>query len=141
MSDVDGKGSRLDLREEPDGILCVALHGDMSEETMRAMMAALRRVAESSREVLVLGDLRRAGTIPAPARKVAAEVMHTARLDVAAAVGASFSVRVVVTLTTKGVQLLTGRSYPLAYFDSESEARAWLLAQRDALRAKGRPVA
>ncbi|WP_437314872.1 STAS/SEC14 domain-containing protein [Sorangium sp. So ce385] len=140
MSDVDAKGARLDLHEGPDGILYIALHGDMSEDMMRAMMAALRRTVEGGREVLVLGDLRRAGVIPALARKMAAEEMRTARLDAAAAVGASFSVRVVVTLVTKGVQLLTGRPYPLEFFDSESEARAWLLAQRDALRGKRRPA-
>ncbi|XXX74503.1 STAS/SEC14 domain-containing protein [Sorangium sp. So ce134] len=140
MSDVDVKGSRLDLREEPDGILLAALHGDMSEDMMRALATAMRRAAESGREVLVLGDLRRAGVIPAAVRRVAAEEMRAARLDAAAIVGASFSVRVVVTLTTKGVQLLTGRPYPLEHFDSEGEGRAWLLAQRDALRARRRPA-
>ncbi|WP_438023814.1 hypothetical protein [Sorangium sp. So ce233] len=44
------------------------------------------------------------------------------------------------TLATKGVQLLTSRSYPVELFDIEPEACARLLAQRDALRARRRPL-
>ncbi|WP_437828657.1 hypothetical protein [Sorangium sp. So ce1153] len=55
-------------------------------------------------------------------------------------IGAAFSVRVIAMLAAKGVQLLTSRSYPVEFFDTEREARAWLLAQRDALRAGRRPL-
>ncbi|WP_436621350.1 hypothetical protein [Sorangium sp. So ce136] len=46
----------------------------------------------------------------------------------------------IATLATKSVQLLTSRSYPVEFFATEAEARAWLLAQRDALRARRRPL-
>ncbi|MGK3959623.1 hypothetical protein WMF38_42085 [Sorangium sp. So ce118] len=66
--------------------------------------------------------------------------MRTARLDAVAIIGAAFSVRVIATLAAKGVQLLTSRSYPVELFDTEREARAWLLARRDALQARRRPL-
>ncbi|WP_437620102.1 hypothetical protein [Sorangium sp. So ce1151] len=66
--------------------------------------------------------------------------MRTARLDAVAILGAAFSARVIATLAAKGVQLLTSRSCPVEFFDTEREARAWLLAQRGALRATRRPL-
>ncbi|XXX78205.1 STAS/SEC14 domain-containing protein [Sorangium sp. So ce134] len=141
MSDLGLKDACLDLREEPDGILRVALHGDLTEDRARAAVGAVRRMAESGRDVLVLADVRHMGSVPASARKVSAEEMRTARVDAVAILGASFSVRVVLTLLTKGVHILTGQLYPQQFFDTEGEARAWLLARRDALRARRRPVA
>ncbi|MGK4002498.1 STAS/SEC14 domain-containing protein [Sorangium sp. So ce1036] len=141
MSELGPRNAHFDLREEPDGILRMELRGDASEDMMREMAAVFRRMAESGREILFLVDLRRVGAIPASVRKVAAEEMRSARVDSAALVGASFSVRVLVTLTTKGVQLVTGKSYPLEFFEAEREARAWLLAQRDALRERRGPGA
>ncbi|XXX78207.1 STAS/SEC14 domain-containing protein [Sorangium sp. So ce134] len=140
MSDLGLKDACLDLREEPDGILRVALRGDLTEDRARAVIGALRRMAEGGRDVLVLADARHMGSIPASARKVSAEEMRTARIDAVAIIGASFSMRVVLTLVAKGVHLLTGQLYPQQLFDTEEEARAWLLAQRDALRARRRPV-
>jgi hypothetical protein len=49
--------------------------------------------------------------------------------------------RVVMTLLARGVHILTGRFYSQQFFDTEDEARAWLLAQRDALQASRRPGA
>jgi hypothetical protein len=123
------------LREDAEGILCTAIDGDISDETARAIAAACRRLSDSGRQVLVLSDARRTGTISASARKVMAEELRNVRFDAIALFGASFAVRVVSTLAAKTVQLLTRQSYPVEFFETEGEARAWLLAQRDTLRA------
>ncbi|WP_437938841.1 STAS/SEC14 domain-containing protein [Sorangium sp. So ce341] len=140
MSDLGFQDACLDVRDEPDGILRVALRGDLTDDRARAVIGVLRRAAESGRDVLVLADVRHTGSIPASARKVSAEEMRTARVDAVAIVGASFSQRVVVTLLAKGVHILTGQLYPQQFFHTEGEARAWLLAQRGALRARRRPA-
>ncbi|WP_437318071.1 STAS/SEC14 domain-containing protein [Sorangium sp. So ce385] len=140
MSDLGPQDACLDVRDEPDGILRVALRGDLTDDRARAVIGVLRRAAESGRDVLVLADVRHTGSIPASARKVSSEEMRTARVDAVAIVGASFSQRVVVTLLAKGVHILTGQLYPQQFFDTEGEARAWLLAQRGALRARRRPA-
>ncbi|WP_437620640.1 STAS/SEC14 domain-containing protein [Sorangium sp. So ce1151] len=140
MSDVGLENAYPEVREEPDGILRVEVHGDLTDDRARAVVGALRRVAESGREVLALADMRHTGAIPASARKVMAEELRTARPDAVAIIGAGFSLRVVVALLAKGVHMLTGQPYPQQFFGTEGEARAWLLAQRDALRARRRPV-
>ncbi|XXY53100.1 STAS/SEC14 domain-containing protein [Sorangium sp. So ce269] len=110
MPDLGPEGARLILRDEPDGILYMALHGELSEEMARAMVGAFRRMADSGREVLVLSDMHHAGPLPPGPRKTTADEMRTARLDAVAIIGAAFSVRVIATLAAKGVQLLTSRS-------------------------------
>ncbi|WP_437611016.1 STAS/SEC14 domain-containing protein [Sorangium sp. So ce834] len=141
VSDLGLKDACLDVRDEPDGILRVAVHGDLTDDRARAVIGVLRRAAHDGRDVLVLADVRHTGSIPASARRISAEEMRTARIDAVAIVGASFPLRVVVTLLAKGVHILTGQLYPQQFFDTEGEARAWLLAQRDALRARRGPVA
>lgn len=141
MSDPGRKDVSFDVREEPDGILWVKVQGELTEDGARAILGAVRRVAESGRDALVLADMRHMGPIPAPARKVITEEVRRSRVDAVALIGASFSLRAIVMLLGKGVQMLTGHPYPQHFFDTESEARAWLLAQRDALRAGRRPLA
>jgi hypothetical protein len=141
MSDLGLNDVSPDVRDEPDGILRVAIHGEVTEDRARAVLGVIRRVAESGRDVLVLADMRHTGPLSAPARKVVTEGARAARIDAVAIIGASYSLRVVLTLLAKGVQMITGRHYPQQLFDTEGEAHTWLLARRDALRAGRRPDA
>ncbi|WP_437757012.1 STAS/SEC14 domain-containing protein [Sorangium sp. So ce1389] len=141
MHDPDPRHGVLELREEPDGILHVAVDGDLSEEIARSIAAASRRIAESGREVLVLADVSRLKAIPPDVRKLMASGMVPARHDAVAVLGASFTLRVVATLTARSLRLLTSRSYPVDFFVTEAEARAWLLAQREVIRAGRSPAA
>ncbi|AUX30721.1 MULTISPECIES: STAS/SEC14 domain-containing protein [Sorangium] len=138
MSEPHSEDACPFLREDADGILCFAIEGDISDEIARSLCAVFRRVWESGREVFVLADARRVGTLTAAARSALAEELRGVRFGGVASFGASFSVRVVTTLASRSVQFFTGEVYPLAFFDTEDEARAWLLAQRDALRATRR---
>ncbi len=141
MHDPDPSRGVLELREEPDGILYATAHGDLSEEIVRSVAAASRRIAESGREVLVLTDVSRIKAIPHDVRKLMASGALEARHDAVAVVGASFALRVAATLTSRSLRLLTSRSYPVEFFATEAEARAWLLAQRDVIRARRPPAA
>ncbi|WP_437907045.1 STAS/SEC14 domain-containing protein [Sorangium sp. So ce327] len=139
MSDLGLNAASPDVRNDPDGIVRVAIHGEVTEDRVRAVLGAIRRVAEGGRDVLVLADARHMGPVSALARKAVTEEMRGARVDAVAMIGASFSMRVIVALLAKGVQMLTGQPYPQQFFDTEGEAHAWLLARRDALRAVRRP--
>ncbi|WP_437809169.1 STAS/SEC14 domain-containing protein [Sorangium sp. So ce1078] len=141
MSDPGPEDATLSLHEDPDGFLYTVVEGDLSDDMAREIAAACKRLSDSGREVLVLSDTRRVGTILPSARKVMASEMRAVRFDAIALFGASFAVRVISTLAAKSVQILTQQSYPVQFFDTEAEARAWLGAQRDALRARRRPVA
>ncbi len=141
MSDAGPEHANLSLREDSEGFLCTVVEGDLSDEMARAIAAECKRLSDSGREVLVLCDTHRTGTISPSARKVMANEMRAVRFDAIAIFGASFAVRVISTLAAKSVQILTQQSYPVHFFDTEAEARAWLLAQRHAVRARRRPVA
>jgi hypothetical protein len=141
MSDLGLNQASPDVRDDPDGILRVVIHGEVTEDRVRAIFGVFRRVAESGRDLLVLADTRHTGPVSASTRKVVAEEMRGVRIDAVAILGASYSLRVVVTLLAKGVQMLTGRPYPQQFFDTEGEAYTWLLGRRDALRAGRGPVA
>jgi hypothetical protein len=141
MSDAAPAEASSVLREDPDGFLCTAVDGDISDELARAIAAACKRMSDGGRAVLVLSDARRTGAFPASARKVMVDGLRSVRFDAIALFGASFSVRVIALLAAKSVQILTRQSYPVAFFDTEVEARAWLRSRRDALRDMRRPVA
>ncbi|XXX78204.1 STAS/SEC14 domain-containing protein [Sorangium sp. So ce134] len=140
MSELGPKDASPDAHEEPDGIVRLEIHGELTEDRARAVVRVFRRVAESGRDVLVLADASRMGPLPASTRKVVTEEMRSARIDSVAIIGAAFSLRVIGTLLAKGVQMVTGQPYTQQFFDTEGEARAWLLARRDALRAGRRPA-
>ncbi|XXX74419.1 STAS/SEC14 domain-containing protein [Sorangium sp. So ce134] len=136
MSDPGPADARLSIHEDPEGFLYTTVEGDLSDDMAREIAAACKRLSDGGREVLVLSDTRRIGTILPSARKVMASEMRAVRFDAIAIFGASFAVRVVSTLAAKSVQILTHQSYPVHFFETEADARAWLLAQRDALRAR-----
>ncbi|WP_437731673.1 STAS/SEC14 domain-containing protein [Sorangium sp. So ce1335] len=141
MSDPGRADASPWLREDPDGFLYTELEGDLTEEAARAVAAACRRVNDSGREVLMLCDGRHTGTVAASSRKALVDGLRTVRFRAIAIFGASFPVRVISTLAMKSVQILNRKAYPLEFFETKAEARAWLLAQRDAMRAGPRPVA
>jgi len=135
MSDPRPAGARFELREEPDGLLVIATDGDVLEDNARALVDAFQRLTDSGREVLVLADARRCGAVAPAARKVYLDGLRSARLDGIAVFGAGFHIRVMATLIVKSINLLTKRFPLLVFFETEAEARAWLLEQRGALRA------
>ncbi|WP_437686901.1 STAS/SEC14 domain-containing protein [Sorangium sp. So ce176] len=141
MSDPSRAGVSPWFHEDTDGFLCTDVEGDLLEDAARTLAAACQRMNDSGREVLVFCDARHTGTVPPSSRKALAEGLRHVRFAAVAIFGASFSVRVISTLAMKSVQILTRQSYPVEFFDTEAEARAWLLAQRDAIRAQRRPVA
>jgi hypothetical protein len=138
MSDPRAAGARFELREEPDGTLFIATDGDVLEDNARALVDAFQRLTDGGREVLLIADARRCGAVTPSARKVYLDGLRSARLDAIAIFGASFSVRVMATLIMKSINLLTKRFPLIMCFETEAEARAWLLAQREALRARRR---
>ncbi|WP_437776782.1 STAS/SEC14 domain-containing protein [Sorangium sp. So ce1097] len=141
MSDPRRADARPWFREDPDGFMYTHVDGDLSEDMARALAAACRRINESGREVVMICDARRMGTVPAPTRKAMAEGFRPVRFIAIAVFGASFTVRVISTLAMKSIQIVNRQAYPVEFFATEAEARAWLVAQRDARSAGQRPVA
>ena len=90
--------------------------------------------------MLVLGDARRTAGLSADARKLHAERLkrfirpsHTAIYHV------NTVARMMTTLAQRGVELLSGKTYPVSFHKDEAEARAELDRQRDILRGLATP--
>ncbi|WP_438015355.1 STAS/SEC14 domain-containing protein [Sorangium sp. So ce315] len=141
MSDPRRADARPWFREDPDGLLCTHVEGDLSVDAALALAAACRRINDSGRDVLMLCDSRHMGTVPAPTRKAMADGFRPVRFIAIAVFGASFTVRVISTLAIKSIQILNRQAYPVEFFETEAEARAWLAAQREVVGAGQRPVA
>jgi hypothetical protein len=128
--DLQDEG-RADTRFEPPDLLYIRLAGILDEaEAIRGVEALVSSCARAPNGGLVLADLRDLTSITPAARREAVQRSKSAVIRAAAMVGASFHVRVLVTLVRKGAQLVLGRSYPLRFFNTEIEARQWLVTQR-----------
>lgn len=134
MSASGQKDARVELGIDSNGIVVLRFTVDIDEERMREAIAFVRRGAEATGRVLILCDYQGARSIEPAARAMVLEGLRGVRLEAVAFVGVSFHLRVLATLMTKVFQIVTKQSYPVRFFDTETEARAWLLDQR---RARG----
>ena len=123
-----------DPRDDSSGIITLRAAGVLDEERIRAICADLRGLIEAKGCAFLLVNFSDAVSIAASGRKAVLDEFRDVRLDAAGVVGASFHIRVLSILITKALQTFTKRSHPLSFFDTEAEARAWLLEQR---RARG----
>lgn len=110
-------------------------------------VAQMRRIHEMGEQqfarhgyILLLGDGREASGVHPDARKLQAEHLkqfirpsHTAIFNV------NTVLRVMSTLTQRGIELVTGKTYPVSFHRDEAEARAMIDRQRAVLRGAARP--
>lgn len=122
------------VRFEPPDLCVSAFIGDTDAAEMRHMNEELRRLTEGLDHVFLLLDQTRAGSVTAEARKLGVEGTKGIPVVEAAAFGASFQVRVVITLVVRVLKLLRGEKRELIhFFATEAEARAYLAERRRAL--------
>jgi hypothetical protein len=119
------------VRFEPPDLLCVSCNGDFEPEHMRALYDLVGRYAAGPGYVHMLNDMTRLGVVGPETRKFAAQDPNAQKVLAMACVGASFSLRVSVTMVTKAMQIFAGRvSTVVEFFKDEAAARAWLVEQR-----------
>lgn len=118
--------------ELPD-LYVVQTIGDVSESDMVSQINALRALAPVVKQgIFWLADVRHMGAFNPAARRAAAAAGSSDLREVvrgSAVYGASFGTRVLVTLMSRAVRLLNpSRSRPVAFVETEAEARAFLRA-------------
>jgi hypothetical protein len=105
--------------------------GDSEEEHVIGIFSELDELASGVDTIFVLVDISRLGQVTPAARTATTKRKKTTKIGGAAFIGASFQLRVVVTLVVKAASLLRKASQiPLAFFESEAEARAWIEERR-----------
>lgn len=123
--------ARSNARFEPPDVVHIRLVGILDkDEAVRVTREMVSIAARVPSGILVLADVRFFQSMTSDARRDAVSVSKGAVVRAAAIVGASFSARVLLTLIRKGAQLMTGRYYPMGFFDDELEGRRWLEEQR-----------
>ncbi|MFQ5615532.1 MAG: STAS/SEC14 domain-containing protein [Anaerolineales bacterium] len=115
-----------ELRMDADGILRLALIGNMKQEDVDAYvkdLAPFRETATETEPLFFIIDTSRLGKASSAARKAFGELAKDPRIGKSALVGVSRYVRVLAGFLAKAA----GRDN-IQFFDSEEEALAWLKA-------------
>ncbi len=132
-------GSHL-MGEEAD-LSIIILHGVVESEHLAAMHP--RSVAMFRRHgyALTLIDATDAKSMTQEARRLGAELNRKSPMLSATAIyGASLFTRTLATLLWRAVSLMANGTFELAFYKTEQDARIWLGAQRNKLRATAAPV-
>jgi len=119
-------------RFEPPDLYFIRMHGDVSADDMLAQIDALGALSKCSEHgIYWLCDVRNMGALTQEARRAAAGAGKGELRSVlrgSAVFGAAFSTRVMVTLLARAVRLLNpSKLRPLAFVETEAEARAFLV--------------
>jgi hypothetical protein len=116
--------------EEPD-ITFTRFIGDVSEDDMRRIFAEWQRLIVGKRYTFHLIDLSRMTRLSPEARKVARDVRSESLTRATVMFGASWQLRALLTIFLRAVNLLRGNTdNPVAFFDTDSQARVWLAERR-----------
>ena len=118
-----------DTHDESSFIIAMQASGELDERAARALCTEFRRRSAATGSAFLFADFSGVTSMGAAARKAVLEELRDVRLDAVAVLGASFQIRVLSMLIARVLQMFT-RHYPLRFFDTEEEARAWLLEQR-----------
>jgi len=123
------------VRFEPPDVFFARIDGDVSADDVRMQLEMLHALAKRvGHPIYWLTDVRNMGTIASEGRKAMAAASSTEVRDAlagSATFGAGFSKRVLVTLMARAVRVLQpGSSRPLAFVETETQARAFLDEQR-----------
>ena len=118
-----------------DDVLFVRMVGEVGVPEMQMMIDMGEQLFAQHGYILFLVDARRSTSMHPDARKLQGERLqefirpsHTAIFNVSAVI------RVMSSLTQRGVELVTGKTYPVSFHKDEAEARAMLASQRASLR-------
>lgn len=134
-SEEQGGGSFI--RFEPPDTCFVVFVGDVDASLMRAMNEELWRAAHDKPYIFLLQDHSRAGPMSPEARKLAVDGTRNLRVAGAASFGASFTMRVILSLLARAHTLFRKETGQVLYFfRDEAEARAWIAERRRALEAE-----
>lgn len=132
MSSSERRVGRHLVRWGPPDLALFTLVGEVGEEDARALLAELREGSKGiPRSIALVVDVSRMSRVLPEARAAMVTKDQKTMTRILAIVGAAFHQRVMVTLIAKAFSLVRKESMiPLASFDSEAEARAWIEQQR-----------
>lgn len=118
------------FRFEPPDVIHVWLDdSDVKPEEYDAFYATATRLVPD-RPVYVLRDGRQGGDISAKSRARIIEISNPQRLAAVVSYGASFRRRIIVSMLMRALRTFKNAAPDAAFFDTESEARAFIAMHR-----------
>ena len=116
----------------------VRLRGSFVLEHMQVWCKLADRVMATHGHLFTISDFSAGGDFPADSRHLASHWPNVVNIRGTAIFGASFTTNVVVSMMARVTQLVQKYALPTVAVKTESEARAWIAAQRQKLTAQGR---
>ena len=115
------------IRLEPPDVFYMNIGGVPPMDEAVRIMDLMARFAEGKSAIFCINNVTRSKGFPPEARKLVADRMSELPIRASAVAGASFQMRVLITLVFK-VRSLFGPEAPLEtrFFATEDEARAWI---------------
>jgi SpoIIAA-like len=121
------------IRREPPDLIVFRTEGEIGEEDARTIVDNLHDFAREHPNPFIIWDVSRLVRHHPAARKVSMTVKKHAQGRALVILGARFQTRVLVTLMVKAFALINKEAVtPMAFFDTEDEARAWFEERRRA---------
>ena len=115
--------------EEPNTLM-INVEGDVTGDNMRQMRDMTDFIGAGNGPVIIMQDLSKAGAFTAAARKEILDDERTKRVKSVICIGASFRMRVFMTMITKALKLVNPVIPMTLFAKDEAEARNILAAER-----------
>lgn len=123
------------FRWEPPDVGYIAYCGNLDAPLMGALSEQSRRFTVGQPCVFLIVDMAQAGKISAEARQLSAKGSVGLNLRGIAVIGAAAPLRMIARLVSRAVDLLSRNTdNPTRFFETESEARAWISTRRSLVR-------
>lgn len=133
MSETLRIGKQSTHFEEPDTIY-MKMVGDVTAEEGLAINSKHTEYAQGRNLLFYLIDFSELDSVPAPVRKAASQTIKEFPLEGLAIFQAPLKARVLAKLILTAMKLFKGQEAagaPVAFLDSEEEARAWIARRRE----------
>lgn len=121
---------RVDL-EFPD-LVHIHYGGEVELSHFMAFNEAMRDLPPAI-PLLLLRDARHGGLVTAETRRHIATTLEPSRFVAIATYGSSFQTKTVFSNLNRAIRTTRPNSVPVDFFETEAEARAWLVQQRELL--------
>lgn len=115
--------------EQPDTIF-VEINGDISAEDIRGLLVHVARLGDGEGPVYFVQDLSKLGSFRAAARTEIAKDPRTARVAVVVCIGASFHVRVIMSMIDRALKFVRPTTPLILFATDMAEARALVAAEK-----------
>jgi hypothetical protein len=110
------------------------LEGDITGDNMGRILEMMEFIGGGQGPIIIMQDLSKAGAFTAAARKNIMNDPNNYRVRVVICIGASFQMRVFITMIAKATKFVDPRLATTLFAKNDSEAREMLAAERKRLQ-------